>query len=70
MKELIEVFRMTEIDQKIRAKIIIKLGLVINHQMAMNITEPIVYELVKLLDPKNEILDNEHYKRMAGVSEL
>ena len=62
MKEIIEVFRMNEVDPKIRAKIIIKLGRGINDQMGMNLTEPIVYELVKLLDPQNDILSKEHYK--------
>ena len=64
MKEIIEVFRMTEISPKIRASIIIKLGRAINYQMGMNITEPIVYELVKLLDEENDILSNEHYIKM------
>lgn len=62
MKEIIDIFRMTEIDPKTRARIIIKLGRVINAQMAMNITEPVVYELVKILDPENEILKLDHYK--------
>ena len=64
MKEIIEIFRMTEIDSKIRARIIIKLGRAINDQMGMNITEPIVYELVKLLDKENDILSDEHYIKM------
>ncbi len=62
MKELIEVFRMNEISAETRAKIIIRLGNAINHEMATNITEPIVYELVAILDPKNPILEQEHYK--------
>ena len=61
MKEIIEVFRMDEIDPKIRARIIIQLGKAINNQCCMNITEAIVYELVRLLDQDNEILKNEHY---------
>lgn len=63
MKEIVEVFRMTEIEPKTRAMIIIKLGRLLNDQMGMNITEPIVYELVKLLDKDNEILEMEHYKK-------
>jgi len=63
MKEIIEVFRMNEISKKTRAKIIIKLGVLINNQYASNITEPLIYELVKELDPQNEILKNEHYTR-------
>lgn len=64
MKEIIEVFRMNEIDPKIRSRIIIKLGKAINDQMGMNIAEPIVYELVKLLDSENDILSDEHYIKM------
>ena len=61
MKEIIDVFRMEEINKKTRAKIIIKLGRLINDQFVENITEPIVYELVKILDPENSILKDEHY---------
>lgn len=62
MKEIIEVFRMIEIDPKTRAKIIIKLGQGVNTENGMNITEPIVVELVKILDPENKIFSEEHYK--------
>lgn len=64
MEKIIEVFRMDEISPTIRAKVIIKLGKAINDEMGMNITEPIVCELVKLLDPKNDILSDEHYLRI------
>lgn len=62
---LIEVFRMEEISKKARAQIIIRIGAAINYQFSLNITEPLVYELVMLLDPENKILQDEHYKRMA-----
>lgn len=61
MKEIIEIFRMTELDPKTRARIIIKLGKAINDTMGMNITEPIVYELVLILEPENPILADKHY---------
>lgn len=61
MEALIQVFRMTEVNAQTRAKIIIRLGQAINDKMAMNITEPLVYELVKELDPENPILTDEHY---------
>lgn len=61
MKELIEIFRMSEIDPKTRARVIIKLGIALNNQMAANYTESIVFELVSLLDPDNDILTNERY---------
>lgn len=63
MKDIIEVFRMNEIPAGIRCKIIIKLGIAINNEYGANMTEAIVYELVKYLDPENEILENENYKR-------
>lgn len=61
MKSIIDVFRMDEVSPKTRAKIIISLGDVINHQYSSNITEPLVCELVKQLDPDNEILVDKHY---------
>jgi len=63
MKSLIDVFRMDEIDPKTRAKIIIRLGAAINDQYMRNITEPLVYELVSILDPENTILKDENYLR-------
>ena len=63
MKELIEVFRMTEVPVPVRVRIIIQLGFAINAEYAMNITEPIVYELVKQLDPENIEVETSFYKR-------
>lgn len=54
MKEIIDVFRMNEVDPKTRAKIILRLGEIINHQYGANITELLVYELVIILDPENK----------------
>lgn len=65
MEALIEVFKMEMIKPATRAKIIIKLGGAINNKYAANITEPIVFELVSLLDPDNKILKDERYIRMA-----
>ena len=62
MNALIEVFRMAEIEPKTRAKVIIKLGDAINYQFGSNVTEPLVYELVKLLDPQNPVLEIDRYK--------
>ena len=63
MKSIIDVFRMEEVSKETRAKIIIKLGRAINDQYAMNITEGLVFELVSILDPNNEILTDGHYLR-------
>lgn len=66
MRELIDVFRMSELEPKVRAKLIIRLGELINNEYASNVTEAIVYELVEILDPTNDILNDEHYKKAAG----
>jgi len=63
MKELIEVFRMNEVSIGVRCRIIIQLGHAINAEHGMNITEPLVYELVKQLDPENKDVETEHYTR-------
>lgn len=65
MKSIIDVFAMDEIKPETRAKVIIKLGRAINDQYAMNITEPLVFELVSILDPENDILKNEHFIKLA-----
>lgn len=61
MKSLIEVFRMDEINPKVRAKVIIELGHAINAEYGMNITEALVCELVSILDSENPILSDNHY---------
>ena len=66
MNDLIEVFRMSEVSAEVRARIIVKLGRAINDTYGMNITEPLVYELVKLLDDNNPILKDEHYIEMSN----
>lgn len=66
MKALIDVFRMDEISPKKRAKVIIKLGRAINNEHQSNITEPLVFELVLLLDPDNEILKDKNFIEMAN----
>jgi hypothetical protein len=64
MQALIDVFRMNEISVETRIRIIKQLGEAINADMSMNITEPLVYELVLALDPSDEISSDPHYKRM------
>jgi hypothetical protein len=63
MQSLIEVFRMVEVTPQTRVRIIIQLGKAINMEHGMNITEPLVYELVKQLEPDNEEIKNEYYTR-------
>ena len=61
MKELIDVFRMNEVSVKVRCNIIIQLGICINHAHGRNLTESLVYELVKQLDPDNKDVETEVY---------
>lgn len=63
MQALIEVFRMVEVNPQTRVRIIIQLGKAINMEHGMNVTEPLVYELVKQLDPNNEEIRNGFYTR-------
>jgi hypothetical protein len=59
---------MVELSKKVRANIIIKLGNFTNAQYGMNITEPLVAELVFLLDPENDIFKKEIYvKHINGA---
>jgi hypothetical protein len=61
MKELIEIFRMNELSVETRCRVIISLGKLINNTYGSNLTEEIVYELVKILDNKHKILTDNHY---------
>ena len=63
MKELIEVFRMNEVNIGVRCRIIIQLGHAINAEHGMNITEPLVYELVKQLDADNKDVESKKNKK-------
>lgn len=67
MKELIDVFRMTEIPVAARCKVIIKLGEAVNYQFGSNVTEPLVYELLMLLDPSHPHLQEKWFLVAAGL---
>ena len=58
---LIDVFKMDDLSIQTRVRLLKKLGIAINDQMGMNITEPIVYELVRILDKDNPLLREAHY---------
>lgn len=70
MNALIEVFRMTEVSPKVRANIIVQLGDAINYEHATNVTEPLVYELVKQLNPEHPILTNDRYVKFHQQAQL
>jgi hypothetical protein len=63
MKSLIDIFRMKEINVETRINIIIQLGKAINNNLGMNITEALVYELVKALDANHAILLDKYYSQ-------
>ena len=69
MKALIDIFRMEEIEKKTRASLLIKLGNAINNELGGNYTEPLVYELVRILDPQNNILSDVNYRMIANVKD-
>lgn len=64
MKEILEVFKMSELSVETRCRVIIKLGRALNFEQGSNWTEPIVYELVKILDPENKEVESDIYKRI------
>lgn len=69
ISSLIEVFKMDMVSVESRIRIIKKLGRAINSEYSMNLTEPLVVELVLLLDPKNNIVHDEHYRRFLEEGE-
>ena len=58
---IIDVYKMDDLSVETRTKLIIKLGQAINATNGMNITEGLVYEIVKILDDKHPLLEDEHY---------
>ena len=64
MKDLIDVFRMNEISVETRIKIIIQLGYAINNRYGANLTNRLVYELVKALDPDNIDVETYHFTKL------
>lgn len=60
---LFEIFRANELSVETRIRIIKSMGRAINDTLGMNLTEAIVYELVKTLDPDNPIGIDDHYSR-------
>tara|TARA_Y100000310_G_C20168686_1_gene572591 strand:+ start:124 stop:339 length:216 start_codon:yes stop_codon:yes gene_type:complete len=63
MEDIIQIFRMEELTKDVRIRIMVKLGDAINYKYASNVTEPLVVELILLLDPENEILKQTRYSK-------
>lgn len=57
---------MNELSVETRVNLLKKLGTAINYDYSANVTEPVVYELVKILDPENPLLTDEHYLRYVN----
>jgi len=60
---LFDIYRASEIKPETRISLIKKMGGAINNSVGMNLTEPLVYELVLLLDANDPIKDDEHYRK-------
>ena len=67
MKELIEIFNMEQVSKITRANTIINLGTFINEKYQVNLTEPIVIELVAILVPNHKVLTDEHYLKQVKL---
>lgn len=65
MKELIEIFRMSEVSAETRCRLLIKMGELINCTFGANVTEPLVYELINILSPEHKILTDKSFLRRA-----
>jgi F0F1-type ATP synthase beta subunit len=62
MQELIEIFKMENLNKENKIKIIKEIGIFINEQFKNNVSEGLVIELVLALDPENNIKDEPRYK--------
>lgn len=69
MKDLIEIYRMTEVSVATRCNLLVKAANLINFQCGANITEPLVYELLMLLDPNHKTLKDKTFLKLAKVGE-
>jgi len=65
MKVLIDVFKMEEISKDARIDVLIALGIAINYEYSANVTEQVIYELVKILNPNHKILKDDSFLRRA-----
>ena len=65
MKVLIDVFKMEEISKDARIDVLIALGIAINYEYSANVTEQVIYELVKILNSNHKILKDDSFLRRA-----
>ena len=70
MKVLIDVFKMEEISKDARIDVLIALGIAINYEYSANVTEQVIYELVKILNPNHKILKDDSFLRRAKKNKL
>ena len=62
MEELMNIFRMTEISVSARIRLLKKVGHLVNYQYSSNVTEPIIIELIMILDPNYDFSKDDHLK--------
>jgi hypothetical protein len=65
MRDLVEIYRMTELSVEVRCRLIVKVGQLVNYQYGANVTEPIVHELLALLDSSHPLLKEEVFCKLA-----
>lgn len=66
IRTLFDIFREESLPVEVRIRLINRFGTAINNELASNITEPIVYELVKQLDPDHDILKTEMMQKFGN----
>lgn len=62
---LMDVYNAENISDPVKCRMIIKLGRAINDSNGMNLTQELVYELIKNIDPAHEIMTDQHYLRFV-----
>lgn len=61
VRTLFDIYKENSLSFDTRISLLKSLGRAINDHYAMNLTEPIVYELVRALDPDNSLLNDPNY---------
>lgn len=67
---LFTIFNAEALSFKTKVSLMKQVGRAINDHYARNITEPIIYELVRSVDKKHPLLEDEHYKRVWEATQV
>lgn len=70
MEELITIYKMDDIKIDTRINLLIKVGDLINYKYASNVTEPVVIELIKLLNPDYDFSKHGNLKMFLEIDSL